>query len=107
MLEPHGRGVVSVGWSMGSNPQNVFESFRVRVSQHAVPAWKVRLLTLVAGLIGLVVFLLLLPLILFAAVLIALWLVYVRVRLWAAGRGRGHAPDEDGRENVRVLVRDA
>lgn len=92
---------------MGSFPDNIFESFRVRVTQQTVPAWKVRLLMAAAMLIGVVVVLLLLPLILFGLLLIAAWVAMVRLRLWVSGLGGRAAADDAGRENVRVLARDA
>jgi len=92
---------------MGQFPASAFESFRVRMTGGTVPTWKIRLVMALASLVGLVVFLLLLPLVLFVVLLVAVWVLVMRVRLWAAGlRGRS-AADESGRENVRVLVRDA
>lgn len=92
---------------MGGIPGSMFESFRVRIAQQQVPAWKVRLIGAIASVIGLVVFLLLLPLILFGLLLLGAWIAYVRLRLWLAGARGGEARVEDGRENVRVLARDA
>ena len=92
---------------MGSLPGTIFESFRVGVTQQTVPAWKVRLVMALASLVGVVVVLLLLPLILFALLLIVAWVAVVRLRLWMSGLGRPVVPDDDGRENVRVLARDA
>lgn len=96
---------------MGQFPASAFESFRVRVGGGTVPAWKVRLVMALASIVGLVVFVLLLPLILFVVILVAAWIAVMRLRLWLAG-GRGGSPEvdaaaDDGRENVRVLVRDA
>lgn len=95
---------------MGQFPANAFESFRVRVSSSAVPAWKVRLVMALATLVGVVVFLLLLPLLIFVAILVVVWLAAVRLRMWLAGRGGqrdGGIDDGEGRENVRIIVRDA
>ena len=92
---------------MGTIPGSGFEAFRVRMSAATVPAWTLRFGVGVAVLLGLLVALLLLPLLLFGALLLALWVGVNRVRSWAAGvRGR-IAGDSEGRRNVRVLVRDA
>jgi hypothetical protein len=85
--------------------QSVFEAYRTRVAVAGVPRWKVRLAVAALTLVGMLVLLLLLPLILVAGLLAALWIGYVRFRLWAMSR-RGPS-DGEGRENVRVLVRDA
>lgn len=92
---------------MGQFPASAFESFRVRVSSSTVPAWKVRLVMALAGVVGVVVLVLLLPLLIFLGILAAVWLAAVRLRLWLAGRRGGIAPDDAGRENVRIIVRDA
>lgn len=92
---------------MGTFPSSVFESFRVRAMPRPGLPWRLRLLMAFATLLGLIVFLLLLPVVLFCGLLVAAWIGYVRLRLWLAGLRGGTPIDDDGRENVRVLVRDA
>ncbi len=92
---------------MGPIPGSIFETVRVRAAAFQAPTWRLRLLMALASLLGLVVFLLLLPLILFAVVVFTVGLIAMRVRRWAMGLRRGIGPDDEGRRNVRVLVRDA
>jgi len=95
---------------MGTFPSGMFESVQAGAVPQRIPVWKLRVVMAVASLLGLVIFLLLLPLMLFALLLVIVGIGIIRLRLWIAGfRGRGGAGVEaqDGRENVRVLVRDA
>ncbi len=92
---------------MGSVPTSSFDPLRVLLARAGIPFWKVRLGVGAAVILGVLVLLLLLPLVLLLVLVAAAWIGAMRVQLWVAGlRGR-IAPDSAGRENVRVLPRDA
>ena len=104
---PHGGAMISVGSGMESAPSRSFDPLRAFLARAAIPLWKFRLGVGAAALLGLLVFVLLIPVVLLVALIAVIWLGAARLRLWAAGlRGR-IAPDSHGRENVRVLPRDA
>jgi len=105
-LQPHGSRPISVAWGMGTIPNTVFESVRVRMTRQQIPVWQIRLLTVLLLVLGLVVFLLLLPLIVFVVVLFAIGIGVVRLRLWLSGVRSSGVPDDAGRENVRIVIRE-